>query len=368
MRAFALWFRRKSRATFGTVRFLSICSVLTLSAGCAGVPIPASSRAPEPQVASIARVAIGTAPHLTKTSFVTTDGAELPLRSWLPGGKPHAVILALHGFNDYSNAFATPAPAWAASGIAIYAYDQRGFGAAPGRGRWPGAAPLAGDALTAARLLRARYPDVPLFLLGESMGGAVSILAATAAANEPIDGLVLVAPAVWGRQTMNVLERAGLWFASFVPTMHVSPDDLPVQVHASDNIAMLRAFSLDPLVIKDTRAEAVIGLVDIMTAALDAAPRIEIPTLVLYGEHDEIVPRLPVARMAAKLPLEMRARQKVALYPDGWHMLLRDLHGAVPIKDVAAWTLERGTALPSGADRDARYLLTGERPTVAAGR
>ena len=49
-----------------------------------------------------------------------------------------AVILALHGFNDYSNAFEGPGEVWAGHGIATYAYDQRGFGAAPERGLWPG--------------------------------------------------------------------------------------------------------------------------------------------------------------------------------------------------------------------------------------
>jgi alpha-beta hydrolase superfamily lysophospholipase len=346
-------------------RFLSICAMAVLAAGCAGVPRPADTPAPSEQLASLAPVAVGTTPHFTEARFIAADGAALPLRTWLPEGKPRAVILALHGFNDYSDAFARPAPAWAAAGIATYAYDQRGFGAAPGRGYWPGASALAGDAITAARLLRARYPDVPLYLLGESMGGAVSILAATASAKLPADGLVLIAPAVWGRQTMNFWQRAGLWFAGLVPAMHVSARDLPVKVRASDNIAMLRAFSADPLVIKDTRAEAVVGLVDLMGAALDAASRIEMPTLMLYGAHDEIVPPLPIARMVAKLPLEARARQKIAFYPNGWHMLLRDLAGALPVKDIAAWTLDHAASLPSGADRDARYLLTGERPTVA---
>jgi alpha-beta hydrolase superfamily lysophospholipase len=356
-------------ATFGGMRrFFSLLAVLVLAVGCAGVPLPAHPPGPETQVASLAPAAVGTAPRLGRAAFIAADGAELPLRAWLPEGEPRAVILALHGFNDYSNAFAMPAPSWAAAGIATYAYDQRGFGGAPGRGRWAGAAPLAADAITAARLLRARHPDVPLYLLGESMGGAVSMVAATASAKPPVDGLVLVAPAVWGRQTMNVFQRAGLWFASLMPSMRVSASSLPVKVRASDNIAMLRAFSADPLVIKDTRTEAVTGLVDVMGAALEAAPRLQLPTLILYGEHDEIVPRHPVARMVARLPLEARARQKVALYPNGWHMLLRDLGGAVPARDIAAWVLERGAPLPSGADRDARYLLTGEPPTVAAVR
>ena len=50
----------------------------------------------------------------------------------LPTSGVKAVILALHGFNDYSNAFAMPARLWAERGIASYAYDQRGFGGAPG--------------------------------------------------------------------------------------------------------------------------------------------------------------------------------------------------------------------------------------------
>jgi alpha-beta hydrolase superfamily lysophospholipase len=242
------------------------------------------------------------------------------------------------------------------------------LGAAPGRGRWPGAAALVGDAVVAARLLRARYPDVPLDLLGESMGGAVAILSAASPVDLPVDGLVLVAPAVWGRQTMNVWQRAGLWLAELFPAVHVSARDLPVKVYASDNAAMLRAFSADPLVIKDTRTEAVVGLVDLMGTALDAARSVELPTLVLYGAHDEIVPRVPVAQMVASLPLEARARQKVALYPNGWHMLLRDLHGALPTRDIAAWMLDRADPLPSGADREARYRLTGERTAIAAAR
>ena len=87
---------------------------------------------------------------------MTADGQVLPLRKWLPHGEVKAVILALHGFNDYSNAFEAAGKAWAERGIATYAYDQRGFGAAPERGLWPGRAVLAADAATAARILRAQ--------------------------------------------------------------------------------------------------------------------------------------------------------------------------------------------------------------------
>ena len=75
-------------------------------------------------------------------------------------------------------AFAAPGEAWAARGIATFAYDQRGFGRDAERGIWHGEAAMVDDALAALRLLQRRYPGVPVYLLGESMGGAVAALTA----------------------------------------------------------------------------------------------------------------------------------------------------------------------------------------------
>ena len=199
------------------------------------------------------------------------------MRLWQPdvahGAKVDAVIVALHGFNDYSNAFKGPGEAWAKQGIATLAYDQRGFGAAPERGLWPGRAVLAGDAATATRLAHQRFPGVPVYLLGESMGGAVAIVAATGAttAERPVyDGLILVAPAVWGRRTMGFFPKAALWVASHtIPDMTFTGSGFHIK--PSDNMEMLRAFVRDPLVIKATRVDSIKGLVDLMDAALDNA-------------------------------------------------------------------------------------------------
>src|SRR6516164_1348452 len=137
-------------------------------------------------------------PRFTETSFIAADGEILPLRQWLPRAngqqEAKAVILALHGFNDYANAFEGPGEVWAEEGIATYAYDQRGFGAAPERGLWPGRAALAADAAAATLILRRHHPLVPLYLLGGSMGGAVAVIAATGESgtqSPEIDGIVL---------------------------------------------------------------------------------------------------------------------------------------------------------------------------------
>jgi alpha-beta hydrolase superfamily lysophospholipase len=297
-----------------------------------------------------------TAPaRFTDHEFVTADGQLLPLRKWLPQGRAKAVILALHGFNDYSNALNGPGTIWAKLGIATYAYDQRGFGAAPGRGRWPGRAELAADAASASRILRRLYPGVPLYLLGESMGGAVAIVAMTGESGTPIpdvDGVILAAPALWGRPTMDLLPRLALWIGVRVaPGLTLTGRGLNIQ--ASDNIPMLRALARDPLVIKETRIDTIWGLVNLMDAALASAPRLRAPLLLMYGAEDELIPKRPIRRFVRTLPLDLRDRRSLAYYEHGYHMLLRDLEGPAVIADVAGWVLMPGAPLLSGADRGA---------------
>jgi alpha-beta hydrolase superfamily lysophospholipase len=337
---------------------LVVGALFILSAGCA------------PAIDENVRLAgIGTAraapernliPHFSGAVFVAADGEALPLRKWLPpsdrdGGEVRAVILALHGFNDYGNAFAGAAEEWAERGIATYAYDQRGFGAASDRGFWAGRAALAADVATATGILRRSYPGVPLYLLGESMGGAVAVVAMTGESGTPVpdvDGVILTAPAVWGRATMDLLPRLALWAGvRLMPALTLTGRGL--ERKPSDNIAMLRALSRDPLVIKETRVDTIYGLVDLMDAALDSAPSFEVPLLVMYGAKDEIVPITPIRRFVGSLPPECRRGAKLAWYSDGYHMLLRDLEGSVVIGDVASWVLAPTAPLPSGADHAA---------------
>ena len=103
------------------------------------------------------------------------DGYRLPVSVWRPHDDipVRAVVLALHGLNDYRNAFAAVGPALAAHGIVTYAYDQRGFGETQAAGIWHGGWRLAQDMRAMAKLLRSAYPGQPLYALGESLGGAV---------------------------------------------------------------------------------------------------------------------------------------------------------------------------------------------------
>ena len=300
-------------------------------------------------------------PVLCGDVVVTADGYRLPLRVWRPEGPVVAVLVALHGFNDYSNAFATVGPVFARHGILTYAYDQRGFGATIQPGLWPGTETLIADLQAVTEVLLRQHPGVPLYLLGESMGGAVvmSALADPVPPESPlarVAGAVLVAPAVWGRETMGLLPRLALAVTNaLVPNLTLTAPKA-LHVRPSDNDEMLRAYGRDPLVLKATRVDTINGLVELMGRALASAPRFHSPALVLYGAHDQILPHAAIERMLSSLP---RHHQSIAIYRDGWHMLLRDRHGGVVVDDIVAWLRTPAAPLLSGADRQPQFPLSG---------
>ncbi len=289
---------------------------------------------------------------LDTEEFVMQDGARLPYRVWRPAGKVQAVVLALHGFNDSRDAFEYPAPTLTDAGILVYAPDQRGFGAAPGRGLWAGKDAMIDDAVTIAALLRAKHPGKRLVMMGESMGGAIAMCAATSRAPD-VDGYVLLAPAVWGRARMNYFMQGGLWLAStFLPGLAVGPG--PIHVVPCDNREALIRLSRDPLTMRTTRFDTLRGLVDLMDAALAAAPAFTAPGLFLYGGHDELVP--PDATRSVWKNLPSPAIR--AFYPNGYHLLTRDLGRAQPNADIAAYVLD-GTR-PGAAEQAAKNWVTSE--------
>ncbi|MEO0821028.1 MAG: alpha/beta fold hydrolase [Pseudomonadota bacterium] len=325
--------RLSPAALLAGAALLSACAVGgALPEGAAGPEAPARAAEPAPTEA---------------IALPASDGTPLPTSRWLPEGETRAVILALHGFGDYgASTFTAAATAWAAAGIATYAPDQRGFGRGETRGRWPGADALVADAVSLAASVCARHPGRPLIVLGHSMGGGIAL--AAAAQGLAADRLVLAAPAIWGGDALNPVHRFAAWTAAAVaPERRFSGRGL-VRIQASDNIEALRALGRDPLYLAPPSARELLGLVRIVDRAAAAAEETRQPALLLLGAKDEILPEARVRDVFARLP----GPQREIRYPDGWHLLFRDLQAERVWLDVAAYALEEtATARACAAPR-----------------
>lgn len=287
-------------------------------------------------------------PQLASAHFLASDGRVIPVRRFLPAdGDVRAIVVALHGFNDYSRAFTQVGAYLAEQGIGLIAYDQRGFGLSENTGLWAGPSAYAEDLQSIIKAVKARYRGLPIFLLGESMGAAVAISALGNDPALPVNGVILSAPAVWSRDTMPWYQSMILDLAAVtMPEMRLTGSGLRVQ--ASDNLEMLRGLGRDPWVIKATRVDAIKGLADLMDEAQKGVAQVKVPVLILYGGKDEIIPSIPVERLWKQV--EGKPEVRAAYYPGGYHLLLRDLEASIPLRDVVGWILDRKAPLASGCE------------------
>lgn len=285
--------------------------------------------------------------HLEPDAVVSFDGARLGLSTWEAPGQPWAVIVGVHGMNDYANAFHLAAPWWAEQGVTTLAYDQRGFGRSPHRGIWAGDDLMVEDLRTVVALARQKYPHAVIAVAGESMGGAVAAEAFASDRPPAADRLVLLSPAVWGWREQALPYKTLLWLAANLTAakVYTPPSWLTRKIQPTDNREELIAMGRDPLMVWGARSDTLYGLVSLMDHAAETVGSAAVPTLYLYGAHDEIIPKHAAFRAARKL----KATNQTAYYAKGYHLMTRDLQGPVVWADVLAFVRDPSAPLPSGA-------------------
>lgn len=275
------------------------------------------------------RVAV---PDIKGDSYISIDGKELPLRIWEAEDEAKAVVLGVHGFNDYGNFLMPGMPAYLnKNSIKLITYDQRGFGSGPDRGLWAGKEALVNDLATMIHLVKSRHENLPLFVLGESMGAAVVINTLSEVKPLPVDGAILLGPAVWGPSSWPWYQKMGLYVTSYtMPWLKLSGGGI---VQPTDHIENWKNWSRDPLVTRETRVDSLWGVSWLMDDALHHANDLETPTFLLYGNRDEVIPPEPVAKFVSNL----KEGHKVKYYDEGWHWLPRDHNGPKVWEDILSW-------------------------------
>jgi acylglycerol lipase len=264
----------------------------------------------------------------------TRDGLELHTLRW-PAVDPRAHLLLIHGIAEHAARHAHVATRFAQAGIETHAFDLRGFGASSGRraylDRWSEYHDDVEHQLDAIRAVSERLPVV---LYGHSMGGLIALgyLLTDAPRPEP-DLLVLSAPAIganvamWKRTLADVLGR-------LTPRFEIA-NDLPPGGLSHDPQVEL-AYRSDPLNYHSTTARLGMELFHEqarVAARLAQTTALSLPTYVLHGADDEVVP------VASSVSLEGRANVTRHVYAGLRHEMHNEPEAAAVIGDTTAWIL-----------------------------
>lgn len=273
---------------------------------------------------------------------------DLPLyvQVFLPRGEPKASVLIVHGLRDHSGRYASLARELVKRGWAIYAYDLRGHGRSAGPRVWVDKfEDYVDDTARVIDRVRERQPDAPVFLMGHSMGGAIAALYAERY-DAKIEGLILSAPAI--DNPVSTLEQCG---ANLLADL--SPYSPRLELD-------MTKWSRDPAVIADNQRDALVYqpggpihtgvlLLEASTEALEYAPLVRIPTLLLHGTADAIT--LPSG--SQKFHDRIRAQDRtLKLYPGLFHDLWNEPERATVIADLVQWldAHDRTEARPVGEE------------------
>jgi len=115
--------------------------------------------------------------NATEETFDGKGGLRIFLRSWTPESAPRAVVIICHGVNSHGGQYLWPAGELVKKGHAVFALDLRGRGKSDGERFYvDDIADYVADVAGVVKIAKARHPGLPVFLLGHSAGGVVSVI------------------------------------------------------------------------------------------------------------------------------------------------------------------------------------------------
>lgn len=223
----------------------------------------------------------------TTGALVTPDDVTLFTRTWTPDLPARAVLALVHGVHEHSGRYAYVASALMQRGIAVHAFDLRGHGQSDGpRGQVEGFDEYVDDLSTFLVQVRAAAGDLPVFLMGHSMGGLVVSSTVTHRGTDGLAGIVLSSPALAIPDQPKVLTALAPVVARWLPNLPVTKLDLS---RLSRDPTVARAYEEDPLTItQGVRARLGYAIIRAIDEVRERPEAFDVPLYLFHGDADEV--------------------------------------------------------------------------------
>ena len=225
----------------------------------------------------------------SETDFlISQNGEKLLYRIWIPSNAKQ-VLCIIHGHGEHSGRYDHLARFLCDEGMAVFALDLRGHGQSYGkRGHTPSYELLISEIEELMKAAREIFNDLPLFIMGHSMGGNLVANLIIENISKEISGFILSSP--WFKLAFEpdpIKLKLGRYMNNFWPSYR---EDNNLDINAlSRDLKIINDHHADPLVHGKISARLFHEINLAADRALKNASKINLPGLVYQGDADSII-------------------------------------------------------------------------------
>ncbi|KAH6603329.1 alpha beta hydrolase [Trichoderma cornu-damae] len=280
--------------------------------------------------------------------------ASLYTKTWTPTGPIAAKVVFVHGFSEHINRYNDFFPKLAENGIQVFAWDQRGWGRSVTKPAEKGlTGPTAQVVADVAAFIQDKLPsDVPIFVMGHSMGGGEVLTLAGDAQHRQlvgqIRGWILEAPFIGfsaGAEPSSVKVFMGRLVGRMLPRQqlkHVVPPE-----HLSRDPAIVDSIKNDELCHNTGTLQGLASLMDRTAALASGGVKLgaDVHSLLLAHGTSDMTCSHDAAMKFLKDQTAVEDKEAKS-YDGAYHQLHSDHCKDEFTRDVVDWILKRSKIEP----------------------
>lgn len=268
-----------------------------------------------------------------ETQWKSRDGLDLFAQGWEPQAvAPKAVVCLVHGLGEHTSRYEHVAEAFTREGLILMGHDLRGHGRSPGpRGHINAIEDFMQDIDVLLEQARTRYPGLPLFLYGHSLGG-IQVLHYGLRRKPQVKGVIATSS---GLRTAIENQKAKVamakLFGALLPTVAIASGLDPNGI--SRDKTVVKAYQNDPLVHDKISFGFGREMIGVTAWTLSHAGEFSLPLLLLHGKADAIA--FPSSSIEFAAPLGDKCT--LVLWDDAYHELHNEPEKQEVFKTMTLW-------------------------------
>jgi len=280
-----------------------------------------------------------------ESELTSEDGTRLFVRDWSAdngGSPPQALVVIVHGLGEHAGRYQHLADTLSTIGCAVRGADHRGHGRSGGlRGHVDGFSQYTADMDRVIQSFREEHGrELPCFLVGQSMGGLLALQYLIERPEAAISGAVLSNPCLAvAVKAPPVKVLAGRLLSRVLPRLRM--DNELETSHLSRDPAAVQAYVDDPLVHRHLSTRWYTSLLAAMDHVNGRVRDVQVPTLWVIGEQDQICSPEASATFARQLPQD---RVEVRTWAEAYHEPLNGPDKQAVLSAISSWVRDQTAA------------------------